>query len=108
MVDPQRVHWIVVKHVLRYLSGTVEYELLYEQSGGVKLAGFTNADWAGCAEDMKSTSGCCFNIGSSIIFWFNMKQGSMALRSVEAEYMEARMSTCEALWLRRLLFGLFG
>jgi hypothetical protein len=37
MVDLGRVHWIVVKHVLRYLSGTVEYGLLYEHSGAVKI-----------------------------------------------------------------------
>jgi hypothetical protein len=67
MVDPRRVHWIASKHVLHYLRGTMEYGLLYERSGGVTLAGFTDADWVGCAEDMKSASGCCFNIGSSII-----------------------------------------
>jgi hypothetical protein len=107
MVDPQRVHWIVVKHVLRYLSGTVEYGLLYERSGGVRLAGFTDVDWAGCAEDKKSTSGCCFSIGSGIISWFNRKQRSVALSSVEAEYMVASLAACEALWLRKLLLGLF-
>jgi hypothetical protein len=68
MVDPRRVHWIVAKHVLHYLRGTVEYGLLYECSGGVRLVGFTDADWVGCVEDMKRTSGCCFNIGSGIIF----------------------------------------
>jgi hypothetical protein len=71
MVDPWRVNWIVAKHVLRYLRGTVEYGLLYEQSGEVRLAGYTIVDWEGCAEDMKSTSGCCFSIGSGVIFWFN-------------------------------------
>ena len=44
MVDPQRVHWIAAKHVLRYLSGTMEYGLLYECSGGVRLAGFIDVD----------------------------------------------------------------
>jgi hypothetical protein len=107
MVDPRRVHWIVVKHVLRYLRGTVEYGLLYERSGGVTLAGFTDVDWAGCAEDRKSTSGCCFSIGSSIISWFSRKQRSMALSSAKAEYMAASLAACEALWLRKLLLGLF-
>jgi hypothetical protein len=60
MVDPRRVHWITAKHVLHYLKGTMEYELLYERSGGVTLTGFTDVDWGGCAEDMKSTSACCF------------------------------------------------
>jgi hypothetical protein len=60
---------------------TVEYGLLYERSGGVRLAGFTDVDWAGCAEDRKSTSGCCFSIGSGIISWFSRKQHSVALSS---------------------------
>jgi hypothetical protein len=56
-----------VNHVLHYLSGTVEYELLYEGSGGVRLTRVTNVDWVGCAKDRKSTSGCFFIIGLSII-----------------------------------------
>jgi len=107
MVELQRVYWIAVKHVLCYLRGTLEYELLYERSGGVKLVGFIDADWEGCAEENKSTLGCCFNIGSSIISWFNRKHISMALRSIEVEYMAASLAACEALWLRMLLLGLF-
>jgi hypothetical protein len=107
MVDPQRVHSIVAKHVLRYLRGTVEYGLLYECSGGVRLIGFIDVDWERCTENRKSTSGCCFNIGSGIISWFNKKHISMALSHVEAEYMETSLAACEALWLRKLFFGLF-
>jgi hypothetical protein len=44
MVEPRRIHWVAMKHVLRYLSGRVEYGLSYIQGDGVKLAGFTNAD----------------------------------------------------------------
>jgi hypothetical protein len=96
-----------VKLVLCYLRGTVKYGLLYESSG-VRLAGFTVVDWAGCAEDRKSTLGCCFSIGSGIISWFSRKQRSVALSSAEAEHMAANLATCEALWLRKLLLGLFG
>jgi hypothetical protein len=103
MVDPRRVHWIAAKHVLHYLRGTMEYMLLYECSGGVRLACFTNAYWAGCVEDMM----CCFNIGSCIISWFNRKQRSMALSFVEAEYMATSLATCKALWLRKFFLGLF-
>jgi hypothetical protein len=96
-----------VKHVLCYLSGTLEYRLLYERSGGVRLTRFTDFDWTGCAEDIKSTLGCCFSIGSGIISWFNRKQKSVALSSAEVEDMAASLATCEALWLRKLLLGLF-
>jgi hypothetical protein len=68
---------------------------------------FTDADWEGCIEDKKSTSGCCFRIGSSVISWFSRKQRSMALSSTKAEYMVASLVACEALWLRKLLLGLF-
>ena len=66
MVDPQRVHWTAVKHILRYIRGTVEYGLAYEHRGSVQLTSFTNADKAGCVEDRKSTLGCCFIIGGCL------------------------------------------
>jgi hypothetical protein len=62
----------------------------------------------GCAEDRKSTSGCCFSIGSIIISWFNRKQKAMALSSTNAEYMAASLAACEALWLRKLLWTCSG
>ncbi|WP_208081098.1 Ty1/Copia family ribonuclease HI, partial [Bacteroides uniformis] len=36
------------------------------------------------------------------------KQQSVALSSAEAEYMAASLASCEAIWLRKMLFGLFG
>ena len=39
--------------------------------------------------------------------WFNRKQKSVALSSVEAEYMEASQASCKALWLCKLLLDLF-
>ena len=32
----------------------------------------------------------------------------MALSSAEAEYMAASLATCEAIWIRKILVGLFG
>ena len=107
MVDPRRVHWTAAKHIVRYIRGTVEYGLVYERRGSVQLAGFTNADWEICVEDWKSTSGCYFSIGSGVVSWFSRKQKSVALSSVEAEYMASIMASCEGMWLRKLLAGLF-
>jgi hypothetical protein len=44
MVEPRQVHWIAAKHVLRYLKGTVEYELRYLGGDEVELQGYTNSD----------------------------------------------------------------
>eukprot|EP00253_Pinus_taeda_P021615 PITA_21615 len=75
---------------------------------GVRLAGYTDSDWASCASDRKSTSGCCFGLGSAVVSWFSRKQQSVALSSAEAEYMAASLANCEAIWVRKMLFGLFG
>ena len=103
MVDPRRVHQTIMKHILHYIRGTMEYGLVYERRGSVQLVGFTDVDWAGFVEDQKSTSGCYFSIGSRVVSWFSKKQKSIALSQAEAEY----MATCEGMWLRKLLAGLF-
>jgi hypothetical protein len=74
----------------------------------VKLQGFTDADWAGSPSDRKSTSGGIFSVGSTTVSWYNRKQRSVALSSAEAEYMAASQATCEAIWMRKILVGLFG
>jgi hypothetical protein len=108
MVEPRRVHWVAAKHVLRYLCGTIDYGLDYHRGDGVRLVVYTDSDWAGCVSDRKSTSGCCFRLRSTIVSWFSRKQKSVDLSSTEAEYMAASQASCEALWLRKMLIGLFG
>jgi hypothetical protein len=107
MVEPRRVHWIAAKHVLRYLKGTIEYGLKYDGNCKIKLQGYTDADWAGSVTDRKSTSGCCFNLGSAVISWLIRKQSSVALSTVKAEYIAACLASGEAVWLRKLLTRLF-
>jgi hypothetical protein len=107
MVELRRVHWVAAKHVLRYLCGTIDYGLDYHRGDGVRLVGYTDSDWAGCVSDRKITSGCCFGLGSAVVSWFSQNQKSLALSSTEAKYMAASQPSCEALWLRKMLVGLF-
>jgi hypothetical protein len=107
MVEPRHEHWIAAKHVLRYLRGTVEYGLGYLGVDGVELQGYTDLDWERNSVERKSTSGCCFGLGSAVITWFGRKYTYVALNSSEAKYMAASMASCEAIWLRKLLIGLF-
>ena len=97
-----------MKHVLRYLQGTLDYGLNYGKGDGVRLAGYIDSDWAGCASDRKSTSKCCFGLGSTVVSWFSRKQKSIALSLSEAEYMAVSKVSCEGIWLRKMLVGLFG
>ena len=108
MVKPTKLFWKGGKHVLRYRMGTTEYGLWYNKTEGVKLQGFTNADWGGSPSEKKSTSRGTFNIGSTVVSWYNRKQRSVALSSAEAKYMAASEATCEAIWVRKIVVGLFG
>ena len=74
----------------------------------MKLCGFTDADWAGSPTDRKSTSRWIFSIGLTVVSRYSRKQRSVALSSVEAEYMAASLVACEAIWMRKILVGLFG
>ena len=84
-------------------SGIVDFGLDYRRSEGIRLVGYTNSDWAVNVADRKSTSGCCFSLGSAAVSWFSRKQKSVALSSAEAENMAASQASYEALWLRKLL-----
>jgi hypothetical protein len=108
MVKPTKLFWKEGKHVPRYLRETYEYGLWYRQTDEVKLHGFIDADWVGSPMDRKSTSGWIFSIISTVVSWYNRKQRSVALSSVEVEYMAVSQDACEAIWMRKILVGLFG
>jgi hypothetical protein len=99
LVEPKRVHLVAAKHVMRYLKGTMDYGLSYDGDHDFTLIGYTDADWAGSVADRKSTSGCCFNLGSAMILWQSRKQSNIALSTAEAEYIATCSSSCEAIWL---------
>jgi hypothetical protein len=107
MVEPRQEHWVATKHVLRYLRGIMEYGLRYLGDGEVKLQGYTDSDCVGIASYMKNTLGCSFILGSTMISLFGGKQTSVALSSIEIEYMETSTTSCEAIWLCKLLAILF-
>ena len=87
--------------------GTIDYGIKYDANQKINLEGHVDSYWAGSSIDRKSTSGCCFSMGSSVISWFNRKQSYVALSTAEAEYVAACSASCEAVWLWKLLSDLF-
>lgn len=99
MCEPRQIHLVAAKHILRYLHGIVGCGLKYTSSVDQKLQGYSDFDWAGSVVDRKSTSGCCFILGSAIISWCSRKQSLVALSTTKAEYIAACVATREAVWL---------
>ncbi|GJV18433.1 hypothetical protein Tco_1367453 [Tanacetum coccineum] len=54
---PTKKHLKEVKRIFRYLRGTVNMGLWYTKDSGFELTGFSDADYAGCKDTFKSTSG---------------------------------------------------
>ncbi|RVW71220.1 Retrovirus-related Pol polyprotein from transposon TNT 1-94 [Vitis vinifera] len=99
---PSHSHLGTAKRVLRYLQGTVELGIKYFRNIEVKLIGHCDSDWGGCIDDMKSTLGYAFSLGSGVISWVSKKQGSVAQSSIEAEYISASLATSQAIWTRHI------
>ena len=73
LVEAIHVHLVVVKHVMRYLKGTVEYGLSYTSGHDFRLYGYTYSDWERSVLYRKSTSGGCFSLGLAMILWLRRK-----------------------------------
>jgi hypothetical protein len=92
---------------MRYLKGMLGFGLCYTRDHDFKLSVYIDSDWFGSVSDKKSTSGCCFSLGSAIISWQSRKQSSIALSTVEAKYIAASSASGEAIWFWMLLTDLF-
>ncbi|KAJ3479322.1 hypothetical protein NLI96_g9143 [Meripilus lineatus] len=95
-------HWTAVKHVLRYLKGTRDLGITYG-TGDLTLFGYSDADWAQNISDRRSISGFAFLLAGGAISWSSKKQATVALSTMEAEYLALAHASKEALWLRSLL-----
>ena len=105
LANPSDTDFVMLKHVFRYILGTLDYRLTYKKSSnGLLLNGFCDADW-GTSLDRKSMSGYCFflNKDGSAISWKTKKQATVALSSCESEYMALCLATQEAVYLSSLV-----
>ena len=69
MHNPRSSHLQVVKHILRYIKGTVDQGLVFHQSDDFTLRNFSDADWAGSIDDRRSTTGACIFFGPNLFTW---------------------------------------
>ncbi|XP_071681629.1 uncharacterized protein [Lolium perenne] len=100
---PTDVHWSAVKRILRYVSHTSSFGLHLRASSSGVLSAFSNADWAGCPDDRRSTGGYAVFLGPNLIAWRARKQATVSRSSTEAEYKAVAGATAELIWVESLL-----
>lgn len=106
--EPTVEQWATVKHVLRYLKGTIDKELCYRKCNEtLGIRAYCDADWA-ASSDRRSTTGYCVSLTKcgALISWRTKKQPTVALSTCEAEYISLATTIQECLYLKQLLNNL--
>jgi hypothetical protein len=88
---------------MRYLVYTPRFGLWYTKGSTFHLIGYSDANYVGCKIDRKSTSGTCQFLGRSLVSLASKKQNSVALSTIEAEYIAAGHCCAQLLWLKQTL-----
>ena len=94
---------MLLKRIIKYVSGTCDYGLFYSKESNLFLAGYSDSDWAGNADDRKSTIGRCFYVGANLVAWMSKKQNSVSLSTAEVEYIAVGSCCSQLLWIKKLL-----
>ena len=71
MHDPGKGHWQAVKWIIRYILGTTDVGLLFQQddSIGQHVVGYLDFDYAGDLDKRRSTTGYMFTFARGPVSW---------------------------------------
>ena len=107
---PTSEHEAKVKHLLKYLAGTKNFEQklqptlsLSPQHKAIDINIYVDSDWAGCHDTRRSTSGVSLFVLGANILSHSRTQATVALSSGEAELYAIGSGTADALFVRSLV-----
>lgn len=95
-------HWLAAKRVLRYLKGTKDVGITFHTCSN-SLKAYVDADWGASPDDRRLFTGYAFVLNGGVIKWESKKQRTVALSTVEAEYMALGEAAKEAGYIKRFL-----
>jgi len=119
--EPRVAQWKALKKVLRYLNGTKKLGIHYRQMpkapkcplgyvssshfsmSNLRVDGYVDSDFANNVDDRRSITGYVYFMAGGPVSWQSHSQKTVALSSMEAEYMALAAATQEALWLKMIL-----
>ncbi|GJY18268.1 hypothetical protein Tco_0389759 [Tanacetum coccineum] len=100
---PKTSHLEAVKHIFRYIKGTMHLGLWYPKGTDIETVVYADSGHAGDYVDRKSTSGICTFVGCCLTSWFSKKQTTLAIFTTEAEYICPEKACQQALWMKQAL-----
>ncbi len=102
-VNPGLKHWKALLHVIGYVKNTIDYGITYSQDTDLTPLAYADADYGGCWDTRRSTSGFIFLMAGGVVTWSSKRQATVALSTVEAEYVAMSRCAQQMVWMRTWL-----
>ncbi|CAM8884854.1 unnamed protein product [Rhodiola kirilowii] len=99
---PTKRYWNGVKHIFRYLQGTIDLGLFYPNNTKPILIGYADAGYLSDPHKDKSQTRYVFTCGGTAISWRSQKQTLGATPSNHAEVIALHEASRECVWLRSM------
>ena len=105
MSKPTDKHWSVARNLLQYLAATKDKRITFRRvtHKEYKLHSFHDSDYAACVDTRRSTTGMLTYMGGSLINWQSKLQPTIALSTVEAEYMAGLHAAKDLLCFKNII-----
>ncbi|KAF7184799.1 hypothetical protein CNMCM7691_006602 [Aspergillus felis] len=108
--NPDKTHYKHLIHLIRFFRRTLDIGIVYKPHDAKDVmhklgivVGYVDADYAGCIDTRRSTTGYVFMFGNGPISWASKLQSVVSLSTCEAEYTAIVHAAKEAIWLTYLL-----
>ena len=101
--NPGVDHWNALMHVIGYIKNTMDYGLTYSRGSDLSPIAFVDADYGGCKDTRRSTSGYVFLMAGGPVTWSSKRQTTVALSTVEAEYVAMSRCAQQMVWMQSWL-----
>ena len=100
--NPSSKHMLTIKRILRYLQGISSLGIIYHPPL-LRLTRYSDADWTEDVNIRRSIIGYVVMLNNGVIVWRSQRQSTVALSTMEVEYMALTEAIKELKWIRTFL-----
>ncbi|XP_074364022.1 secreted RxLR effector protein 161-like [Apium graveolens] len=101
--NPTKRHWDVIKHIFRYLRGTIDLGLFFPHSSRSQLTGYADDGYMSDPHLRRSQTCYLFTYYGTAISWKSTKQTMATTSSNHAELLAIHEASRECIWLRSVI-----